>query len=43
VARLYQALESGIKANSGHHVVAAAGGRLQWIPLREVTRLGVPV
>jgi hypothetical protein len=43
VARLYQALESGVKADSGHHVVAVVGGRLQWIPLREVMRLGVPV
>jgi hypothetical protein len=43
VARLYQALESDVKAESGHRVVVAAGGRLQWISLWEATRLGVPV
>jgi hypothetical protein len=32
-----------MKAESGHRVVPAVGGRLQWIPLREATRLGVPV
>jgi hypothetical protein len=39
VARLYQEAVDG--GERWHRVVAAAGGRLQWIPLWEATRLGV--